>query len=93
MMTFCTDTSAFKSASITEWMDIGEGADSTTPERGEAPRSEVTRGGRCIDRRRKEAQDAGCAFGCVMSFPTGKTELAGKCFSGSKTLPALKIKL
>lgn len=47
------------------------------------------RGSRCIDRRRKEVQDAGC----VMSFPTGKTELAGKCFSGSKTLPALKIKL
>lgn len=60
------------------------------------PRSEGKRsaaGGRCTDRRRKEAQDAGGALGCVMSFPTGKTELAGKCFSGSKALPALKIKL
>lgn len=71
-------------------MDVGEGADRTSPERGEALGSEVTGGGsQCIDRRRKEGQDAAC----VMSFPTGKTELAGKCFSGSKTLPALKIKL
>lgn len=41
----CTDTSAFKSASITEWMDVGEGADRMTPERGEALGSEVTREG------------------------------------------------
>lgn len=52
-MTFCTDTSAFKSASITEWMDIGEGADSMTPERGEAPSSEVTRGGALTEDGRK----------------------------------------
>lgn len=40
--------------------------------------------GERIDRRRKEIQDALWAFGCVMSFPTGKPELAGKCLQDPK---------
>lgn len=71
-------------------MDIGQGADRTAPERGEARLH--GRGSRRIDRRRKEAQDARCAFGSVMPFPTGKTELAGKSCSRYQSTASIKNK-